>query len=81
MANKVVIREYWEDIIVRKTDICIIDDENNIIESETIMEEQVETVESGDIATYVPTEITHRYLMNDYNRFKEEHKNLLNNES
>ena len=75
--NKVVIREYWEDIIVRKTDICIIDDENNIIESETITEEQVETVESGDIKTYDPIIYKHSYLT-DYNRFKEEHKNLLN---
>ena len=77
MANKVVIREYWEEIVVRKTDVCIIDDENYIIEAETIREEQVETVESGDIETYVPT-IKHSYLMDDYNRFKEEHKDLLN---
>lgn len=75
MENKVVIREYWEDIIVRKTDVCIIDDDDNIIEAETIYEEHVETVESGDIETYVPTK--HSYLMDDYNRFKEEHKDLL----
>lgn len=78
MANKVVIREYWEEIVVRKTDVCIIDDENYIIEAETIREEHVETVESGDIETYVPTIYKHSYLMNDYNRFKEEHKDLLN---
>ena len=78
MANKAVIREYWEEIVVRKTDVCIIDDENNIIEAETINEEHVETVESGDIETYVPTIRNHPYLMDDYNRFKEEHKDLLN---
>jgi len=79
--NKVVIREYWEETVVKKTDICIIDDENYIIESETIKKERVETVESGDIRTYVPTEEKYPYLMNDYNRFKEEYKHLLNNES
>ena len=78
MANKVVIREYWEEIVVRKTDVCIIDDENYIIEAETIREEHVETVESGDIDTYVPTIRNHSYFMDDYNRFKEEHKDLLN---
>lgn len=78
MENKVVIRVYWEEIIVRKTDVCIIDDENNIIEAETIREEHVETVEDGDIETYVPTTYESSYLMDDYNRFKEEHKDLLN---
>jgi hypothetical protein len=76
--NKVVIREYWDDIIVRITDICVVDDEGDVIEAETIMREKVEVVESGDIKRYVPTEETYPYLMNDYNRFKEEHKNLLN---
>lgn len=78
MKNKVVIREYWEDIIVRKTDVCIIDDDDNIIEAETIYEEHVEAVDGGDIKTYVPTIYKHSYLMDDYNRFKEEHKDLLN---
>lgn len=45
------IEHYWEEVIIKKYAVVVVDDNDVIIESEVIHEQEVETVESGNIET------------------------------
>lgn len=54
--KKIRVREHWKEIIIRFTDVEVVDDDDNIIESHNVYKEDIEIVESGDNGTYTHEE-------------------------
>ena len=46
--KKIRVREHWQEIIVRFTDVEVVDEDDNIIESHNVYKEEIEVTESGD---------------------------------
>ena len=49
LHDNIKIRHYWEEVIIKKYDVVVYNDNGDIIQDENIHEEKVETLESGDI--------------------------------
>jgi hypothetical protein len=50
--KKIRVREHWKEIIIRFTDVEVVDEDDNIIESHNVYKEDLEVVESGDNGIY-----------------------------
>lgn len=48
MKNKVVIIRQWVEKIINEEVIALVDDDGEIIESEVLLSEEVETIEQGE---------------------------------
>jgi len=46
--KKIRVREHWEEVIIRFTDVEVVDEDDNIIESHNVYKEDIETIDSGD---------------------------------
>ena len=54
--KKIRVREHWQEIIVRFTDVEVVDENDNIIESHNVYKEDIEVTESGDNGIYTNEE-------------------------
>ena len=48
MKNKVVIIRQWVEKIINEEVIALVDDDGEIIESEVLLSEEIETIEQGE---------------------------------
>lgn len=54
--KRIIVREHWEEVIIRLTDVEVVDEDDNIIESHNVYKEDIEVIESGDNGTYTHEE-------------------------